>query len=179
MLWFVIILNKGHWRVTEMGSRSTILVTGELNLDDCVDRFGIELTGVTWRTESCIPLLSECIFTVDGDLDEQDKWFNLSVASNQYQLFVLIYFYFELLKRHLTQNSSWPGYRLEWCRTTRLKILENLKPAFLYSRALYISEDIEAFWYDSLCSVDEIPSKRSALTLEEFLNLKKLETFKN
>ena len=110
MLWFVIILNKGHWRVTEMWSRSTILVTGELNLDDCVDRFGIELTGVTWRTESCIPLRSECIFTVDGDRDEQDKWFNLSVASNQYQLFVLIYFYFELLKRHLTQNSSWPGY---------------------------------------------------------------------
>ena len=24
-----------------------LLVIGELNLDDCVDRFGIELTGVT------------------------------------------------------------------------------------------------------------------------------------
>ena len=89
------------------------LVTGELNLDDCVDRFGIELTGVTWRTESCIPLRSECIFTVDGDRDEQDKWFNLSVASNQYQLFILFYFYFELLKlEHKATTSLDPKFVL-------------------------------------------------------------------
>ena len=80
--------------------------------------------------------------------------------------------------RHLTQNSFWSRYRMLWCWTTRLKIFENLKPAFLYSRALYIFEDIEAFWYDSLYSVDEIPSKCSALTLEEeFLNLKKTGNF--
>ena len=161
-----------------------LLVIGELNLDDCVDRFGIELTGVTWRTESCIPLLSECIFTVDGDLDEQDKWFNLSVASNQ-NLFYSVLLYRSNI-RNLDVKLNRPLYLTQKSALARTTIgfgqsdpmFKKLKPSFLYLHALYISADIEAFWYDSLYLADEIPSKRSFITLaEELLNLNKTGNF--